>query len=62
MNLYVIRNEDERAYVSTPGSRFTFTGKLENAQTFNSYESAKGECCGNETPVSVESLLTTPKG
>ena len=48
-------------YVSRPGSRHSYTRKMEEARTFPTEEAAKEDACGNETVHPVESLLHTPR-
>ena len=55
---YVIKNSNGM-YVSTPGSHKSFCRKLKYCSTFNSYNEAKEECCGNEYPVSVRCVVSS---
>lgn len=55
---YVIKNRDNNMYVARPGSRSSYTNKLELARVFSKRENAQSECCpDNEHPISIESLL-----
>lgn len=55
--MYVIRRSDGK-YVSKPGSQSSYTNRLENAQKFATKEAADANRCpGNESTVSVDSLL-----
>ena len=40
-------------YVNQPGSLSSYTTSKKAARTFDSYESALAECCGNERPVKI---------
>jgi hypothetical protein len=46
---WVIRNSNG-LWVSRPGSRSSFTNKIQCAQKFSSKEEAQRQCCGNEHP------------
>ena len=53
--MYVIMKG--RLYVSWPGSKNSYTTKLENARKFSSRESAESDACGNEAVVNVFDIL-----
>lgn len=55
--MYVIRRKEDGAYVSQPGSRESYTRSLERARKWPSKAAAESECCGNESAISVSSLL-----
>ncbi|MFO0449974.1 MAG: hypothetical protein ACK52I_15150 [Pseudomonadota bacterium] len=46
-----------RLYVAQPGSKKSYTTKLENARKFSSRESAESDACGNEAAVSMYDIL-----
>lgn len=46
---WVIRNSNG-FWVARPGSRCSFTGRIQNAQRFATQEAAQMQCCGNEHP------------
>ena len=52
----IVRNEDGK-YVAPPGSKHSYTTRLERARTFSTREAAQADCCGNEHAVAVENLL-----
>lgn len=52
--MYVIKRTDG-VYVARPGSRSSYTPKLQDAQVFNTRaEADRARCPGNEIIVSVE--------
>ena len=55
--MYVLKRNEDGAYVSKPGSNHSYTTRLENAQIFNTKEQAEGSACGNEHAVPVDSIL-----
>jgi hypothetical protein len=57
--MYVIRRNEDGKYVTPSGSGHSYTRWLEEARTFTTYDAAKRECCSNERPVPVESLLSS---
>ena len=52
----IVRNEDGK-YVAMPGSKHSYTTRLEFARTFSTREAAQADCCGNERAVPIENLL-----
>ena len=44
-------------YVSKPGSEKSYTRLLQNARVFSSEAEARANKCGNETVLSVESIM-----
>jgi hypothetical protein len=61
--MYVIKRTDQGGgYVARPGSRYSYTKLVENAQTFSTREAADGHRCpGNEVVVPVSEILQKPK-
>lgn len=60
MLMYVLKRHEDGRYVadmrrSRTGS--SYTRSLEAAKKYRDAEAARGDACGNESPVSVESLL-----
>jgi hypothetical protein len=57
--MYVIKRTDQgEGYVTRPGSRSSYTSRLENARVFETREQAEGHRCpGNEIVVNVNDLL-----
>ncbi len=56
--MYVLKRTSDGAYVNRPGSRKSYTRKLENAQKFEDREHAEGNACPeNEVAVSVGHIL-----
>ena len=55
--MYVIRRNEDGAYVAPAGQRSSYTRVLENARKFNSRDSAQREACGNETVLSIDEIL-----
>lgn len=45
-------------YLNANPDPHSYTPNLRKAKRFSSYAEAKAECCGNESPESVESQLT----
>lgn len=60
MNGYVLRRTDQGGgYVAKPGSKGSYTKKLENARIFQTREQADAERCkGNEVIVPIRDLLS----
>lgn len=57
MTGYVIVRADG-AFVSRPGSRRSYTDKLQDAQVFPTKESAQANCCPeNEQAKSIEEIM-----
>ncbi len=54
---YVVKRKEDGAYVSTPGSRESYTRSLEKARKWSSKAAAEAECCGNEYAVNVDHLI-----
>ncbi len=40
-------------YVSKPGSKYSYTNKLQDARRFSSKEEAEKNKCGNESVISI---------
>lgn len=55
--MYVIKNNETSRYVSWPGSRKSYTSRLEYARVFKTKDAAKQDCCGNETAVLMSDLI-----
>ena len=55
MGKYVIMRG--RLYVAQPGSKKSYTGRLENARLFSSREAAENDACGNETVREISDIL-----
>ena len=55
--MYVLKRNEDGAYVSKPGSHNSYTTRLENAQVFDTKEKAEGNACGNEHAMSVDNIL-----
>ena len=55
--MYVIRRNEDGAYVTKPGSEHSYTRKLESARTFPSRQAAEWHACGNEQVMTVEELV-----
>lgn len=55
--MFVIKRSEDGKYVNQPGSKNSYTSILENAQKFSTRESAQSNACGNESVVSVDSIL-----
>ena len=55
--MFVIWNPEARKYVSQPGSRSSYTAKLELARTYPTKEAAERECCDNERVRSVADIM-----
>lgn len=62
--LYILQRTDQGGgYVALPGSRASYTHRLEEARTWNTREEANRERCpGNEVVRSVTELLPRPQG
>lgn len=52
MNFVIRRNEDN-AFVAKPGGIHSYTKYLQSAQVFASREAAEANACGNERVVTV---------
>lgn len=50
---YVIRRNEDGAYVTPPGSQHSYTKDLRKARLFNTREEAERDKCGNETIASA---------
>lgn len=48
--MYVLRRNEDGAYVARRGSRHSYTRKFEQAQTFDTLQGALADACGNEKP------------
>ena len=59
MGLFVIQRNEDGKLVTPAGAEHSYTRDLREARTFTTYDAAKRECCGNERPVPVESLLSS---
>ena len=53
---YVLVRDDGK-YVSRQGSLHSYTDKLQYARLYSSYEVARNDACGNETPRSLEQAV-----
>ena len=51
--MFVIMREEDGAYVTPPGSRWSYTVELEKAQKFHSRDRAAAECQDNEVVVPI---------
>lgn len=51
--MYVIKRSGDGKYVAKPGSRKSYTTKLEKAQTFVTEQAARASACGNEYVINV---------
>lgn len=58
MTGWVLRNSDTREYVAVRGFEHSYTRSLEHAQVFLTEEEARKDCCQNEIPVKIDSLLS----
>lgn len=58
MNKFVIIHNETFQYVTTPGSKHSYSDYLENAQTFATRELAEQNCCGNEHVGSIGELIS----
>ena len=45
---FIIRRNNDGAYVAPPGRPSSYTGYLQDARRFPTREAAQKECCGNE--------------
>lgn len=54
--LYVIRREDGK-FVAQRGRQHSYTNRLQEAQTWPSFDSAQRECCDNEHVTTVEDVM-----
>lgn len=59
--IYVLRRDEDGAYVAPPGRRRSYTKALRQARTFNTRADAEGQRCGNERVVPVRELLQRPE-
>jgi hypothetical protein len=50
--MFVIKKGSK--YVSRPGSKYSYTISIEDAQKFSSKEEAERNACGNEFVISVD--------
>lgn len=56
--MFVIRHSETGRYVAIPGSRHSYTNRLESARVFRDKENAEKErCVENETIVRVSNLF-----
>lgn len=55
--MYVIIRLSDAKYVARQGNEHSYTNKLQHAQTFPDRDSAKRDCCGNETIISLEQAM-----
>lgn len=58
--MYVLVKTDSPwvgAYVAPPGSKCSYTRRLEDAQVFSSVDNARRNACENERPTSISDLL-----
>ena len=53
---YVIKRQEDGKYVSRPGSKSSYTNRLENARVFTEDEVWR-EKCGNEIAIPVRLLF-----
>ena len=54
---FVIRNNETGKYVAPAGSEKSYTGKLERARFFKTFDEARAEACGNEIVLSRYDLF-----
>lgn len=50
---YILKRNEDGAYVARPGSRGSYTVRLQDARVFQTRDAAERDRCGNET-------ITTP--
>lgn len=56
--MYVIQNIDTGKYVTRPGSAYSYSKRLEDAQVYRTREAAENSgVCSNERVCSVASLM-----
>jgi hypothetical protein len=58
---YVIKRNEDGAYVAPRGSASSYTKQLQNARTFSTREEAERERCGNETIHHAHDQLRRPR-
>lgn len=56
--MFILKRNEDGAYVARPGSSGSYTGRLEEAQVFTSRTAAEANKCGNETAYPVETCLS----
>jgi hypothetical protein len=54
MASYVLKRNEDGAYVAPPGQRGSYTRRLENARKFRTREEAERNACGNEYVETLE--------
>lgn len=57
MPLYVIKRIDDDKYVARPGSRHSYTARIQDAQVFRDHKEAQRHRCGNEVITTVQDEL-----
>jgi len=53
--MYIIKKGN--LYVANPGSKNSYTNKIEKARKFSTKEAAEKEKCGNEMVVSLSTMF-----
>lgn len=54
---YVIQRIEDNKYVTRPGSRASYTAKLEDARVFETIAQAERDKCGNEYITEVRNVF-----
>jgi hypothetical protein len=54
---YVIKRTDDGKFVATAGSVHSYTNKLQNARTYNTYADANRDRCGNEVILTLDEAM-----
>jgi hypothetical protein len=60
MTYYVLRRDEDGAFVAPSGSRSSYTSALQKAQRFTTREAANAQACGNEYALAVDEAFTHP--
>lgn len=55
---YILRRNEDRKYVATPGSRQSYTRNIEKARRFPSRQAAESDACGNESVIDLTDILS----
>lgn len=57
MASYVIRRNEDGAFVAPPGSKKSYVKDVRKARIFTDLKTPSSEVCGNETVLTLESVL-----
>ena len=57
MYYLIMRIDQGKGYVTTPGSKHSYTHNIQQAQIYLSKQDAEASCCDNEVAIPLPDLL-----